>query len=534
MSTPQSSSIILNTLGLTRPDGSVALRNITAVFGLGRTGLIGHNGSGKSTLLRLIAGERAPTSGSITLSGEVGYLPQTLTLDRDTTAADLLGVRHKIDALRAIESGDTSVTHVDTLGEEWDIETRAGAALRSVGLGAGDLDRTVGRLSGGETVLLAIAGLRLRASPISLLDEPTNNLDRDARERLADMVRSWRGTLVTVSHDTALLELMDSTAELHDGQLTVYGGPYSAYREHLAREQEAARQSVRTAEQALTREKRQQIKTETMLARRARTGRAVQESRSEPRIVMGRRASAAQVSSGKLRANSTHRVQDARAGVNTAAARLRADEQIHIDLPDPHIPSGRHLAELRGLNRSFIVQGRERIAITGPNGVGKSTLLDTLVQPVTARRGRASAVAHTERVGYLTQRLDTLNPLASVLDSVQDAAPTVTPGELRNRLARFLIRGDAVERPVHTLSGGERFRVALACVLLADPPPQLLVLDEPTNNLDLGSVDQLVAALGSYRGGLIVVSHDDAFLGRLGIDRRLALSAAGELVEVTE
>ncbi|HET9647501.1 MAG TPA: ATP-binding cassette domain-containing protein, partial [Microlunatus sp.] len=143
-------------------------------------------------------------------------------------------------------------------------------------------------------------------------------------------------------------------------------------------------------------------------------------------------------------------------------------------------------------------------------------------------RGRT----YTERIGYLPQRLDGLDADRSVLDNVRDAAPTASPNEVRAGLARFLLRGDAVERPVRTLSGGERFRVAVARLLLADPPPQLLVLDEPTNNLDLVSAEQLVEALAAYRGALLVVSHDDAFLDRLRLTRRLELDAAGRLHEV--
>ena len=259
MATAHTATILLTDVGLTWPDGSIALTGITAAFGRGSTGLVGANGSGKSTLLRLITGALQPTTGSVVLGGEVGYLPQSLTLDVGATAADLLGVRAKLDALRSIESGDVDVRHFEALGDDWDITTRAGEALRSAGLAEEDLDRSVGELSGGEAILVAIAGLRLGAAPITVLDEPTNNLDRAARARLAEMVASWPGALVVVSHDTALLELMDDTAELHAGALTVFGGPYSAFLDHLEREQAAALQAQRSADQAVKKEKQQRI-----------------------------------------------------------------------------------------------------------------------------------------------------------------------------------------------------------------------------------------------------------------------------------
>ena len=186
MSTP--SAITLRDLTFEWPDGTVALERVNGTFGTDRTGLIGRNGAGKSTLLRLIAGELTPTSGKIDAGGEVGYLPQTLTLRRDTTIADLLGIDGILTAIRAIEDGSVDQRHFDTIGDDWDIEARAGEALDQLGFSAGDLDRIVAEVSGGEAMLIAITGLRVRRTPITLLDEPTNNLDRPTRAKLAQFV----------------------------------------------------------------------------------------------------------------------------------------------------------------------------------------------------------------------------------------------------------------------------------------------------------------------------------------------------------
>ena len=531
MITPKHSSITLSNVGLIWPDGSAALSAITGVFGVGRTGLVGTNGSGKSTLLRLIAGRLSPTTGRIDTAGDVDYLPQTLTLDVEATVSDLLGITDKVNALHAIEAGDVSEQNFDVLGTDWDIETQAEDALRHIGLTAADLNRPVSDISGGEAMIIAVAGLRLRRAPITLLDEPTNNLDRAERARLAEMVRTWPGTLVVVSHDTALLELMDDTAELHAGTLTVFGGPYSEWRAHLDHEQAGAVQAARSAHQAVKTEKRQRIEAETKLSRRARTAQTSHDEKRGSKILMNQRKSDAQVSAGKLRTEVTDKVHTAQAALDSADAHVRDDEHIHLDLPNPDVPNSRRIAELIGTGRTFVVQGPERVALTGANGVGKTTLLEALVHGREILPGRAGAVLLTDRVGYLPQRLDGLDDTATVLDNVRALAPAVTVGEIRNQLARFLLRGDTVERAVGTLSGGERFRVALARLLLADPPPQLLVLDEPTNNLDLQSVDQLVDALLGYRGALIVVSHDDAFLARLNLTITLVLDPEGGLTE---
>lgn len=545
-------AIVLDRVSFAWPDGSIALSDLSGSFGTGRTGLVGRNGSGKSTLLRLIAGELTPSAGHITATTDAAYLPQRLTLDVDRPVADLLGVGTALRALRAIESGDPDPRHFDAVGSDWDIEARAHAALAEAGLTPDMLDRTVGQLSGGEAVLTAVAGIRLRGAPITLLDEPTNNLDRDARARLHEMVRSWRGTLVVVSHDTALLELMDDTAELYGSELSVFGGPYSEWRAWLDAEQGAARDAERAAKQAVRREKRQRIEAETTLAHRAAMGRKAQLEKRVPKIIAGGRKMAAQVSAGKLRGEKAEREASAREALDAAERRVRDDDSVRIDLPDPGVPAGRRIATIGDGERSWIVQGPERVALIGPNGAGKTTILERLVGGAVrnsgesddrtphraagdaeepAFRSSARAELHTDRVGYLPQRVDGLDDSASVLEVVAAAAPSVGTVELRNRLARFLIRGAAVERPVATLSGGERFRVALARLMLADPPPQLLVFDEPTNNLDLDTVDQLVDALAAYRGAVLVVSHDDAFLRRIGVALVLELDRDGTLAE---
>ncbi len=523
------SAVTLRELFFEWPDGTVALDHVNGTFGDGRTGLVGRNGAGKSTLLRLIAGILTPTSGQIDRVGEVGYLPQTLTLDRDATVAGLLGIDDIVRALRAIEAGDADERHFNVVGNDWDIESRTEEALQAIGFSARDLDRRVAEVSGGEGILIAVTGLRIRRTPITLLDEPTNNLDRPSRVKLAEFVDAWPGTLIVVSHDLELLEHMDATAELHAGSIDVFGGPYSAWKEHQEQEQTAATQAARSAQQVLKVEKRTRVEAQAKLAQRARTARNTQKDGGIPRILAGARASRAQASAGAMRSTLDDKVQSAQAAVDAAAARVRKDEHIHLTLPDPDVPRGRRLAEFHDQDRIVVIQGPEHVALVGPNGAGKSTLIDQLVARREPKAGRAHGTLHTDRVGYLPQRLDGLDGTVSALENIHSVAPRAAVDDIRNQLARLLLRGDSVDRPVATLSGGERFRVSLAMLLLADPTPQLLVLDEPTNNLDLASVAQLAEALGSYRGSILVVSHDQPFLDRLGIDVVIELDSDGHL-----
>lgn len=513
-------SIVLTDVSYTWPDGTRVLSGTTATLGRGRTALVGRNGTGKSTLLRLVAGLLTPSGGTVSVSGTVGYLRQGLALQTDATLADLLGIRARRDALHALAAGDASPAVFDAIGDDWDIEERSLAQLAALGVAVDDLDRRVGALSGGETVLAGLAGVRLAGAAVTLLDEPTNNLDRRARDALYSAIDGWRGALVVVSHDRALLELVDETAELHASSLRIVGGPLSLLEKTLAAEREVAERGLRGAEQQLRTEKRQRIEAETKLAHRDRAAKKAAESM--PKILANHLRNSSEKSAAKYRGLRDDRLEAARSAVDEAEAGVRDDDRIRVELPGTAVPAGRRLLVVDGIE----VIGPERVALVGDNGVGKTTLLERIA------RGDVEFV--TPALGYLPQRLDQLDARSTVIEAVR-AGTEATAGEARAHLARFLLRGRAVEQPVATLSGGERLRVALAHVLLADPPPQLLVLDEPTNDLDLESVDQLAHALAGYRGALLVVSHDDAFLEAIRIDRRLRMSreAGLEVVEET-
>ncbi|MGQ4385825.1 ABC-F family ATP-binding cassette domain-containing protein [Streptomyces sp. SAS_270] len=529
-------SIACTSLSFAWPDGTVVFDDLQVAFGPGRTGLVGVNGSGKSTLLKLIAGELTPADGAIRVAGEVGYLPQSVTLDTGLRVDEALGIAAVRAALHAIEAGDVAEEHFEAVGDDWDVEERALATLGELGLGHIELDRTIGEVSGGESVLLRLAALLLRRPDVLLLDEPTNNLDLYARRRLYAAVQAWSGVMVVVSHDRELLDLVDQIADLRSGEITWYGGTFSAYEEALATEQEAAERMVRVAESDLKKQKRELSEAHMKLARRKRYGQKMWDQKREPKIVMGARKRAAQESAGKHRIMHEEKLTEAKERLDEAVDAVRDDDEVRIELPYTAVPPGRTVLTLQQLellygarvNGIFELRGPERIALIGRNGAGKTTLLRTVAGELAAVSGEAQA--HVP-LRFLPQRLDVLDDELTVAENVARFAPGATNNRIRARLARFLFRGARADQQAATLSGGERFRAALAALMLAEPAPQLLMLDEPTNNLDMASVRQLTTALESYEGALIVAGHDVPFLKSIGITRWLLLEG-GELKEI--
>ncbi len=525
--------IVLSALTFSWPDDTPVFTGLDATFGTGRTGLVAPNGAGKSTLLRLIAGELAPSSGSVAIDGHLGYLPQDLPFTADLTVADVLGIAPVLAALAALERGDASEHVFAAIGDDWDVEDRSRAQLDRLGLGDVTLDRTLRTLSGGEVVTLGLAAQLLRRPDALLLDEPTNNLDAAARRRLYQAIDDWRGTLLVVSHDRALLDRVDRIAELHPGEVRTFGGGFTAYDEAVRAGREAAERTLRSAEQDLRREKLQRQQARERAARRSSTASRNLGDAGLPKIVAGALARKAQNSAA--RSDDTHaaRVATAQARADAAGEALRDDDVLALELPATTVPAGRTVFEGHGVQVchggapvfaaggvELVVRGPERIALTGPNGAGKSTLL-RVMQGAPAQ-GTVRRV--DGRIAYLSQRLDVLDPDRTVAQSLAAAAPGLADVERMNLLARHLFRGAGAHQRIGTLSGGERLRATLACVLHAEPAPQLLLLDEPTNNLDLVSQRQLESAVLAYRGALVVVSHDERFLAAIGLTRRLRLA----------
>lgn len=516
------------------PDGTPVFEDLSFTLGAQRTGLVAPNGAGKSTLMRLLAGQLAPASGRVEIAGTLAYLPQQLTLSGTLRVAEVLGVADRLDALAAIASGRLEQTLFDTVGDDWDLEERTRATFARLGLDHIALDRRLESLSGGEVMAVGLAAQWLGRPDVLLLDEPSNHLDRDARQRLYRLVDDWDGCLLVASHDRSLLDRMDQIAELDRSALRLYGGGFGFYEEATRIETEAAEQEVRGLRQAVKREQRERQQARERTERRAGNAARNLPSAGLARIVAGNRKRAAQVSAARSDDIHSARIVDAQQRLIEARRGLRDTPELRLDLPATEVPpsrllfSGQGLQVVRGGRALFgahgvdlQIRGPERIALGGINGAGKTTLLQLIAGDLSPHAG--SVQRGPGRIAMLSQRLDALDPHESVARNFARCTPELPDAERGHLLARWLFRADDVHLPVSALSGGERLRASLACVLHATPAPQLLVLDEPTNNLDLDAVRELESALPAYRGALVVVSHDDAFLDRLAPTRRLML-----------
>jgi ATPase subunit of ABC transporter with duplicated ATPase domains len=534
MSTTTHASVVAERLSYALPDGRALFHELNLSFGRERTGLVGPNGSGKSTLVRLLAGELAPSSGAVHRTAAVAVLPQDFRPAPDAPLAVVLGIDERLQALRRMEAGESTLADLELVGDEWELPERAAAVLARFGLSHLSPDRPVGTVSGGEATRVALAGLALGRPDFLLLDEPTNHLDAASREALYAFVEGWTGGILCVSHDRALLRRMDRIVELSSLGVRVYGGDYEAYRERRAQDDAAAEREMESARAALRLAESEARELRERQARREARGKRERATANMPKILLNARRAKAQSTGARVRAVIEREVEERREQLGAARSRVEERERPRFELASTGLPAGRTVLELLdvtvrfpGAERPVLdgvalrIVGPERVAVTGPNGSGKSTLLRVATGRLAPDAGSVRRPGDGE-VAFLDQEGVALDPALSVLENFRAFHPRMDATAARYALARFLFSHEAALQSVGTLSGGQRLRASLACVLGGEHPPSLLVLDEPTNHLDLEAIEAMESALREYDGALLVVSHDAEFLEAIGVERRVA------------
>ncbi len=522
-------SITLSNLSWSTPDGRPLFSNLDLSLGADRTGLVGRNGVGKTTLLKLISGDLQPQSGAVIFGGTLGVLRQSVQVQPEETVADLFGVTEALAVLRRAEAGEA--TAEELAAADWMLEARIAAALDRAELDAQPETR-LAALSGGQRTRAGLAALIFAEPDFLMLDEPTNNLDREGRQAVIGLLANWRGGAIVVSHDRELLETVDAIVELTSLGATRYGGNWSQYQDRKTLELAAAQHDLADAEKRVAEVARSAQATAERQARRDRTGRAKAAKGDMPRIVAGGLKQRSEGTSGDNARLAERRRGQALEDAASARDKIEILQPFSVTLPQTGLPASKVVLTMDSVTVgyrpdrpilsefSFDITGPERIAVTGPNGSGKTTLLALITGELKPWIGTVSVMT---KFAMLDQRVSLLDPSISIRDNFLRMNPHAAENACRAALARFMFRADAALQVVSTLSGGQLLRAGLACVLGGSKPPSLLILDEPTNHLDIDSIVAVESGLRAYDGALLVVSHDEVFLEGIGTSRRLEL-----------
>ena len=532
-----SAVVTLSAVTIRAPKGQTLFDNLSLSLGRQRAAVVGRNGVGKSTLFHLIMGEIEPQAGTVTRAGRLGLLRQTYQPQADERLGQTLGQQEPLAVLERILAGEGSED--DLAQADWTLEARLHQAMAHMGLGALDFHQPTASLSGGELTRLRLARLWFEAPDLILMDEPTNHLDEAGRQAVRHMVSQWPGGLAIISHDRDLLRQMDQIIELSPLGARVYGGNYDHYRQQREAERAAADQALDRAERGVAQAERQAQTALERQARRDRAGRVMRAGSSDPKIMLDAQAERAEQSGARNARLAERQKEVAHDRLVQAQGLISRDDPLPMALDDPGLPAGRGVLELSQATWAtpdghdilhaidLKITGPERIAITGLNGSGKSCLLRLMAGIEAATQGQ---VHRPVTSAYLDQSVSLLDPDLNLIDNWLAHNPAATGHQAHAALARFGFRNVAGQKMAGQLSGGERLRAGLACVMAGPLPVQLLLLDEPTNHLDLEAIEALQAVLLAYRGAMVVVSHDRDFLEAIGIQREIRL-VSGHAVE---
>jgi ATPase subunit of ABC transporter with duplicated ATPase domains len=497
--------------------------------------LIGNNGSGKSTLLRILADELKPSSGAVKAEAKPYYIPQIFGQYNDYTVAQALRIEDKLNALKLILAGEVTEANMAALNDDWTIEERCSEALRHWQLSELDLTKKMSALSGGQKTKVFLSGIGIHQPEIVLMDEPSNHLDLKSREILYNYVRETSHTLMLVSHDRTLLNLLDAVYELSRRCITVYGGNYEFYKEQKVIEANALSEGLKSKEKALRKAKEVERETAERQQKLDARGKKRQEKAGVPTIMMNTLRNNAERSTSRIKDIHAGKIGNLSQELNELRKELPDKDKMKIGFDDTTLHRGKILIKASDINYTysgqhlwqhpltFQITSGGRIGIRGANGSGKTTLIKILLDELQPSAGNIERAAFNSI--YIDQDYSLIQNELSLYEHAQKYnSANLQEHEVKSRLTHFLFSKESWNKPCSALSGGEKMRLILCCLTLSQNAPDMIILDEPTNNLDLQNVEILTNAINDYNGTLIVVSHDIYFLQQITIGEMLALS----------
>ncbi len=527
--------ILLQQIAYEHPNKELFFSDINlSVPQQGKMALIGNNGSGKSTLLKIIAGELLPACGTLKVSGKLWYIPQLLGQFNHLTIAEALGVSEKLHALHQILGGNVSVENMTVLADDWTIDERCKEALRYWQLSDLSLHEKMNNVSGGQKTKAFLAGIAIHQPDTILMDEPGNHLDNQSRELLYQFIQDTNATLLIVSHDRVLLNLLNTTLELNKKGIFLYGGNYDFYASQKQIEVEALYQHLQTREKSLRKAKEKERETIERQQKLDARGKQKQEKAGMARIMMNTLRNKAEKSTAKSKATHTDKLEGIARELQEIRQALPETDKMKFGFDNSLLHKGKVLVSASKINFSYsdvllweqnldlqILSG-ERLSLGGNNGSGKTTLIKIIsgrLKPTIGSLYRSDC-----SIIYIDQDYSLLNNQLNVYEQTQQFNTTgLEEHEVKIRLHRFLFGKDDWHKPCATLSGGERMRLALCCLTTTYQAPDIMILDEPTNNIDIQNTDILIEAISEYHGTLIVVSHDEYFKEKIGIKKHIEL-----------
>ena len=507
---------------------------LSVSFTDGKYGICGDNGVGKSTFLNLISGMIPVDDGEININGTILYCKQNSGFDKNSTVAELLGVKDKLDALSRIEAGSIELSDFNILQDDWLIRENIQSALKNFALDSIDPSTPLSSLSGGQITKIELSKIFLYDRDIILLDEPTNNLDDASREILYNTICSLNKLIIIVTHDRKLLNNMDYIIELSGKGLTKFTGNYSHYLEYKKEHDHAMAKKVSGMEKELKKAKKLiQANLEKQQQKKSK-GSKDRKSGGQSKIILDAQKSKSEKSDNKLNIKSQRIVNSTQSSLNTLKDKIETTEEMKLNLESTKIGSSKVILEINNLSFSYLNEnkviddfqltlvGPERISINGTNGSGKTTLLKLIMGQLKPNKG--NIYRGTNNISYLDQHVAFLNNELTIKENFSYINPDLSDYDIYQILASFNFRNENALKLVGCLSGGERIRAGLAYLFASKKPPQLLILDEPTNHLDISSITCIENALNQYHGAMIVVSHDEVFLNNIQINKAINLS----------